>query len=248
MPAGSLRRSIVCAAFFFSSIHAQAQPARQTLHGHVRPVVSSGQATAKGVLPPDKRLNLSLVLPLRNITELAALLRRLYDPSSSDYRRFLSVAQFTDRFSPSAEDYQAVVDFARANGFAVTDTPANRLLVPISGTVEQIENAFHVMMKVYPHPTEPRDFFSPDREASLDLAVPVAHIAGLNDFSPPRLLVTKALPGFNTPSGSGPGGSYLGSDMRAAYYGRDGGLGQAPQDGICPAGDPANVIPAGIVV
>jgi uncharacterized membrane protein len=166
-------------------------------------------------------MDLALVLPLRNQAELTSLLGRLYDPSSPDYHHFLSVAQFTSEFSPTAADYQAVVDFAKANGFAVTALPANRLIVPIRGTAAQIETAFHVGMNVYRHPSEDRTFYSPDREPSLDLNIQVAHISGLNNFSIPRPMIIRPqteLPMADV-TGSGPGGSYLASDMRAAYYG-----------------------------
>ena len=203
------------------SVPGLSQESRQVLHNHVRPAVSSGQAALVGALPATQQMRVSIVLPLRNQAELNALLGRLYDPSSPDYRHFLSVEQFTEQFGPTAGDYQMVVDFARSNGLSVTDTPANRLLVPITGTVAQIEKAFHVSMKVYQHPTENITFFSPDREPSLDLGVQVAHIAGLNNFSIPRPMLTKAAVGQVAADaiGSGPDGQYLASDIRAAYYG-----------------------------
>jgi subtilase family serine protease len=161
------------------------------------------------------------VLPLRNQDELTSLLARLSNPSSPDYRQFLSAQQFTDRFGPTPSDYQAVINFVIANGFTVTDQPANRLIVPINGTVAQIEHAFNLSMNVYQHPTEQRQFFSPDREPTLNLSVPVKHIAGMDNFSIPRPVSTQAPGGLSIPSttGSGPGGSFLASDMRAAYYG-----------------------------
>ena len=199
----------------------QAQESLQVLNHSVRPAVQSGRAELVGRLPPEQTLQLTLVLPLRNQAALTALLGRLYDPSSPDYRHFLSVAEFTEQFGPTSSDYQAVADFAQANGFTVTGTPANRLIVPISGSVEQINAAFHVSMNVYRHPTEDRTFFSPDREPSLNLSVAVKHIAGLNNFSIPHPTVIKATDGQALPlvSGSGPGGNYLASDMLAAYYG-----------------------------
>jgi hypothetical protein len=200
----------------------QAQQSLQVLHRHVRPAVSSGQAALAGSLPQTQRLNLAIVLPLRNQSALTSLLSRLYNPSSPDYRHFLSVDQFTQQFGPTAEDYQAVVEFARANGFTVTSTPANRMIVPISGSAAQVEKAFNVRMNIYQHPTEKRTFYSPDREPSLALSVAVAHISGLDNFSIPRPMVTKASAGQVTANpavlGSGPGGAYLASDMRAAYY------------------------------
>ncbi|HVP53611.1 MAG TPA: S53 family peptidase [Candidatus Eisenbacteria bacterium] len=214
---------VICAAMFFSlAVAGQAQQQLQVLHNHVRPAVAIGRAAAVGVLPSTQRLNLAIMLPLRNQSELTSLLGRLYDPSSPDYHQFLSVAEFTDRFSPTEQDYQAVVAFAKANGFTVIETPPNRLLVDVNGSVAQIQKAFHIGMKVYLHPTENRTFYSPDREPSLDLSVPVSHIAGLNNYSIPRPMLKKgsvAQQMVQSHAGSGPGGAYLGSDMRAAYYG-----------------------------
>jgi subtilase family serine protease len=194
----------------------------QVLHKHVRPVVTNGQAIAVGPMAATERMNLAIMLPLRNQADLTGLLNRLYDPSSPDYHHFLSVAEFTDRFGPTEQDFQGVVDFARANGFTVTDTPVNRLLVDINGTVDQIQRAFHVNMMMYKHPTENRNFHSPDREPSLALSVPISHIAGLNDFSIPRRHLSRRPEGRvvrPNAGGSGPQGSFQPSDMRAAYYG-----------------------------
>ena len=203
----------------------QAQDSRQALHGHVRSAVSGGQAALVGSLPETQRLQATIVLPPRNQSELNSLLSRIYNPFSPDYHHFLGVDQFTEQFAPTQEDYRAVVNFAKANGLDVTSTPANRMIVPVSGSVDQIEKTFHVRINVYRHPTENRTFYSPDREPSLDLAVPVAHIAGLNNFSVPRPLVKRSKPEEEqktasvSTAGSGPGGSYLASDIRAAYYG-----------------------------
>jgi hypothetical protein len=213
------------AAYFLLGSLALAQPSLEALHGHVRPAVLSGKAAPAGLMARDARLNLSIVLPLRNQAELAATVSRLYDPASSDYHHFLTQDQFTQQFAPTVDDYNAVVRFAQASGFTVAPAPANRLLVPISGTVAQVENAFHVKMGLYQHPTENRLFFSPDREPTLQLNVPVQHIAGLDNYSRPRPMVTRANAAQATPesnsdaAGSGPGGSYLASDIRAAYYG-----------------------------
>src|SRR5271166_4591250 len=213
--------ALTCAAMFLLfTIAGQAQQPMQALHNHVRPAVASGQAAPVGLLPPTQRLNVAIMLPLRNQPELTSLLERLYDPSSPDYRQFLTVAQFTERFSPTEQDYQAVVKFAEANGLTVTDTPPNRLLVDVNGSVAQIQKAFHVVMTVYQHPTENRRFYAPDREPSLDLSVPILNVSGLDNYAQPRphLQVTplvKAQNGLN--AGSGPSGTYIGADFRKAY-------------------------------
>ena len=215
--------ALVCAAALLLFTNpGQAQQSLQAVHNHVRPAVASGQAVPVSFLAPTERMNLAIMLPLRNQPELTALLGRLNDPTSPDYGHFLSVSQFTEQFGPTAQDYQAVVNFAQANGFIVTNKPPNRLIVDINGSVAQIEKAFHVVMTVYRHTTENRTFYSPDREPSIDLNVPVKRIAGLNNFSIPRPLLKKRAAAsaiHSNATGSGPQGAYRPSDMRAAYYG-----------------------------
>ena len=83
----------------------------------------------------------------------------------------------------------------------------------------------------YLHPTEDRLFYGPDREPTVDLPFNLWHISGLDNFSIPRPLYQKrsevaAARGVDVrelvthaTTGSGPSSSFLGSDMRAAYYG-----------------------------
>jgi subtilase family serine protease len=197
-----------------------ASKSSQTLHNHVRTAVTSRRAARIGAMSHGQRMTLAIILPLRNQSELASLLKRLYDPSSPEYHHFLTVSQFTAQFGPTRQDYESVEKFARSKGFAVANTPVNRLLVHINGTVTQVNKAFHVTMNNYRHPTEKRTFYSPDREPSLELSVPVVHIAGMNNFSIPRPKYKRAPPNFRRNAiGSGPNGAYLGSDVRIAYYG-----------------------------
>ena len=90
------------------------------------------------------------------------------------------------RSRPTAEDYQSVIDFAKAHHSKVTHTHPNRTLVHVTGSVEDIENAFHVHMQKFKHPKEDRNFFAPDAEPSLDLKTPVLAISGLDNYVRPR--------------------------------------------------------------
>jgi subtilase family serine protease len=219
----SLAAAALCAVtFLFATTLMPAQSSLQQLHDHVVPAVSSGKAAPVGMLPATQQLNLAITLPLRNQDEMTDLIKRQHDPASADFRKFLSVEEFTEQFGPSKDDLHAAVAFVQANGLTVSHTSTNRTVIDISGSVEQIEKTFHVMMVLYQHPTENRTFYSPDREPSLDLSVPVSRIVGLNNFSIPHPKFRRAPAGYQSDrklTGSGPGGQYLGSDMRAAYYG-----------------------------
>jgi uncharacterized repeat protein (TIGR01451 family) len=147
------------------------------------------------------------------------LLQDIYDPSSPNFRHYLTTAQFTDQFGPTDDDYQAVVSFAKAHNLSVTSHP-NRLLVGVDGAVADLEQALHVIFRVYHHPTEARDFFAPDAEPTLDLSVPVMHIGGMDNYKLPHPNMVRGQsgpPGVKAQFGSGPGGTYLGYDYRAAY-------------------------------
>jgi subtilase family serine protease len=207
-----------------------ASPELQVLQRHVLPPVASGTAAVTGPLPLTQRLNFVIHLPVRNPAPLANLLKRLSDPRSPDFRHWLSVTEFTAQFGRTPQEYQKVVDFARGNGFGVGYTSPNRLLLVASGSVEQIQKAFHVNMNLYQQPGEDRAFYSPDREPSVALDVPVSHISGLNNLYRPHPAVRRARDGGGpgTGTGSGPLDSFLGSDMRAAYnMGTNTGSGQS---------------------
>ena len=206
---------------FSSSAVAQGAPPLQTLRNHVPSLVSGRVARYVGALPEDRKIELSIVLPLRNQDQLKELLTRLYDPGSPDYHKFLSVEEFTAQFGPTEDDFQEVVDVATANGLRVTGQPKNRLVVPVEGTVGQVNQAFNVVLNEYQHPTEDRIFFSTDRDPTFAVRAQIAHIDGLDNLYLPHAMnaISAAGTSMAAVNGSGPGGSYLGSDMRAAYYG-----------------------------
>jgi len=199
---------------------AQHSPAVEELKQHVlRAAVPSAEV---GRLPAAKRVKLAIGLPLRNSVELTNLLHDLYDPASREYRKFLTPEEFTSRFGPSAQDYEAVASFFKAQGFTIKVRHPNRVLLDVEGCVGDIEKALHVTMRQYRHPHEARDFFAPDAEPRLDLNVPILHISGLNDFMLPRPASLHFKPlgkdlGPVANAGSGPNGTYMGVDFRAAY-------------------------------
>ena len=198
----------------------QAQEQPLSTH-HVREVILNGQAQWLGRLPATRQMRLDIVLSLRNQAELESFLPELYDPSSPSYRRFLTVEEFTTRFGPSQQDYDAVLRFAKANGFTIVGGSRDGMDVQLRGTVAAVERAFHVTMGVYRHPTENRAFYAPDREPTVNLPFRLWHISGLDNYSVPRPAIhhRDLSVRSNAVTGSCPSNSYCGSDMRAAYYG-----------------------------
>jgi subtilase family serine protease len=183
----------------------------------LRSIVAAQTATRVGSPPADQRMHLVVSLPLRNAKQLDALLDSIYDPQSPQYRRYLSVAEFTDRFGPSEADYDKAVAFFEQHGFVAGPRAANRYLVALDGRVSDVEQVFHVTMGLYKHPTEDRNFISPDRSPTFDLDTPIQEVLGLDDFVLPHNKMAQAKV-EKSAGGSGPHGNFIGSDIRAAYY------------------------------
>jgi subtilase family serine protease len=219
----------------FSAVNAFGQ-AQAVLTRHVR----NAGAQPIGQLPSGQIMNLDVVLPVRDQAGLETFLNQIYDRASPLYRHFLTVAEFTERFGPSQEDYDALVHFVSTNGFRVVGGTRDSMEVQIRGPVSAVETAFHITMRTYLHPTESRSYYAPDHEPTANLPFLLWHISGLDNYSIPHPVLSKksdyakahgitpeALVPLAT-TGSGPSASFLGSDMRAAYYGGTGltGAGQ----------------------
>ena len=117
---------------------------------HVRPSTTNGQAPAIGRLPATQTMRLVVALPLRNQAGLDSMLADLYNPNSSSYHHFLTVDQFTAQFGPTQQDYDTTIAYLKQYGLTVVGTSRNRVNIDVSGTVANIEKAFHVTMRVYP--------------------------------------------------------------------------------------------------
>jgi len=201
---------------------ALAQQARRTLPTQMAAPASEPPVAA---MVPEQTVPLGLTLPLRNRVELEALMRDQRDPASPRYRQYLSAQQFAAQFSPTQADYDRVIAFARAQGFTVTRTFTNRLLVNVSGSPASINKAFAVNMQVHTQPAaagkQAKTYYAPDVEPTIPEvagSVPILSVVGLSTRDLPQpLLVHSSTGSRGNITGSGTGGQFLGSDMRAAY-------------------------------
>ena len=249
--ANKLTRTAVRLMLFFLFASAAFAAERQILSGHVPDAVAAFHLQPLGRLPATNHLHIAINLPLRNIDMLNQLIQQVYAPASTNFHRWLTPDQFTERFGPTKTNYQEVVKFAELNGLKVTRPHPGRAVAGIDGTVADIEKALHVKLLQYQHPTEARRFFAPDVEPSLDLAVPILAISGLNNYEGHHSHLksntkTGPKPRYTSPGpGSGTNGYYLGADFRNAYVpgapvtgtGQVVGLVESCQDGGYNPGD-----------
>jgi kumamolisin len=118
-----------------------------TLRGSVSPL--TGKAHRLGGLAASRQLGVTVTLALRDTTGLDSFLSALYDPSSPEYRHFLTPQQFARQFGPTAASQQEVTSWLRTQGLKITGTSPNGVQIFARGSVPALQHAFHTSLYSY---------------------------------------------------------------------------------------------------
>jgi subtilase family serine protease len=138
----------VVAAVVTTAIAAGPASAAPTkLPGSVPPWAKA--SSLRGVARATDPVNFRVYLGWRDAAGAAAVARAVSDPASPSYGRYLTPAQFRQRFSPSPADVNAVRSWLTSQGFTIAYTPANGHYVAAEGTVAQAESAFAIKLGQY---------------------------------------------------------------------------------------------------
>jgi len=186
-PACLLAAAAVCAVP--GLLQAQTPQAALPLVGHTPRQVVDGTAIRLGHYEPTQMLRLAIALTPPHLAEEHKFVEDVQDKQSPLFHRYLTVEQWRDRFGPSAEDEQAVVDWAKSQGLTVTQRYPNRLLVDVEAPAGTIEKALGVTINSYrlpaEHGFEERTAFSNDRDPALParLSGVVQLVAGLDSVN-----------------------------------------------------------------
>jgi hypothetical protein len=194
--AGALVAATVWCGFPSSGRHVpQSSMDRQQLTGHITRAIVT--APVIGVVSPDERLSVEVGLPVKNHMALREAVKGVSDPRSASFRHYLTPEQFGEQHGASLQHYQAVTEWARTNGLKAS-THRNRLIIDVEGSVADLEVALNLHF-LYAKRADGTRFRTIDREPSVALSVPIAHISGLDDFFIP--------PARGAGYGTGPSGT-----------------------------------------
>ncbi len=130
-----------------SMCFAQQNTTLQVVHSRIRDLVKAKGLTAISNVDTLHHLRLAIAMLLRNQTHLDTLLSQIYNPAGPTYRHYLTVAEFTSEFGPTAQDYDSLIAFAKTNGLTVLSTTPNRMILDVSGNVGAIERALDVTLR-----------------------------------------------------------------------------------------------------
>ncbi len=114
--------------------------------------------------------------------ELKQFLADQQDPSSPGYHHWLTPAEFGKRFGPSEADLALVTGWLKSEGFRVDEVAKGRMWINVSGTVAQVEQAFHTSIHLFTVDGKMRHANTQDPAIPRALAGVVAGVVSLNDF------------------------------------------------------------------
>jgi len=102
----------------------------------------------QGAVDSSTRFRALITFQLRNQSELTSRIQTMYDPASSQFRKYLTFADFMDRHAPTQSTVNAVKSWLTDQGFTVLRTARNRLMLEYSGTVRQFNAAFGTRLHI----------------------------------------------------------------------------------------------------
>jgi len=156
-----------------------------TLHGNTHPLAQAKSDSGPAPLSmPANRLLLVLTRSAQQEADLQVYLQSLQDANSPNYRRYLTPEDFGRRFGVQDEDLNAIQTWLTGHGFSINRISPGRTALEFSGTVAQVQSAFHTTIHRYTIGEQQHWANASDPRIPTALAPVVAGIAALNSFKP----------------------------------------------------------------
>lgn len=172
------------------------------LPGNVHPLAQA--RFDRGVAPQSMATGRITLVLQRSATQQQALTQYLADlqnPSSPFFHKWITPAQYGAAYGISDPDLQIVEAWLQSRGFKIEKVPQGRNLLQFSGTLGQIETAFHTSIHTFQVAGATHYANVSDPQIPAALTAVVAGIAPLNDFHPAAPLALGPRGHFDTSSG-----------------------------------------------
>ena len=106
----------------------------------------------RGAAAPDLKLDHILLFIKPSAEQQAALdqlLRDQQNPSSPNYRQWLSPEAYADRFGLSPRDHAKIVDWLKSEGVTVQESSRGRNWIAFAGSAAQVSKALRTSIHTY---------------------------------------------------------------------------------------------------
>lgn len=116
----------------------------------LQPVSPAASAAAPlGATPAASTVEFQVGLKPSSPASAAAFVRAVSTPGSPEYRHFLTPAQWTRRFGPSAASVAAVTGWLRSQGATVEEVSSDRMTVQASAPASTVASIFGTGLRQY---------------------------------------------------------------------------------------------------
>jgi subtilase family serine protease len=154
-----------------------------TLKGNTHPLARP--EFDRGPAPDGQPTTRMLLVLKRSAAQEAALdqlMEQQQDASSSNFRNWLTPAQFGQQFGPADQDIQTITSWLQSHGFQVAKVSSGRTIIEFSGTAGQVREAFHTTIHKYSVNGEEHWANSSDPRIPMALTPVVAGVSTLHNF------------------------------------------------------------------
>ena len=150
------------------------------------------------IVPSSQHVDARVWLAPNNSAQLDSLAQAVSDPSSAQYRQYLTPAQYDAQFAPTSDQVAAVKQWLTGAGLSVVTVGPDNHYVAVAGSAAAINAAFGTQLALYKvNGTEQQapstDLTVPSSVASSILAVtglsPFGHATKPADFGAPPAFV-----------------------------------------------------------
>ncbi len=163
-------------------------------------------ANEAGPTPTGELIEFDVGVELKDPSGAEAFAKEVSDPTSRNYRRYLSPQRWESRFSPSLRAAMEVVRSLRSAGFKVVKVTPDRMTVIAEGTAEQVEAYFGTKLAEYEVGEETVRLASSPLSAPTSVAPLITGVRGVNEVraKPANITGGTAEGGWGHGHGQGP--------------------------------------------
>jgi hypothetical protein len=206
--------------------HAQARPLISTrvddanlisLKGSVSPKLKGAQDLGQvDASQPSGRLLLVLQRSPEQESALQEFLQQAHQQNSPNFHKWLTPAAFAQKFGAADSDIEQLTGWLQAHGLTVAKVSAGKDAIEFSGTIAQVQTAFHTSIHTYTVNGETHHANATAPQIPAAFSNIVAGVTQLNDFKPVSQAKLAGQATYNTNTHQGqPGANWT---YPAGYY------------------------------
>ena len=151
--------------------------------------------------PSGELIEFDVGIELKDLAGAKAFAKEATDPTSHNYRRYLTPQRWESHFSPSVRTDREVEASLRSAGIKITKVAPDRMTIEAEGTAEQIEAYFETTLANYEVGEETVRLASSSLSAPTNVAPLISGVRGVNEIHVKPADLTGAGNGGRSPSG-----------------------------------------------